>query len=246
MWYCTARGAQRRDAALCSKSECGRFHEPFVQPKIRVVGRSAPKAKPIPSEDPAAEVLKPEPPKASPAVADTPQPPAPIAKDEVPVTADQPAVVEATLPDPVAPEETNPTSAALQDVTPAEPAAVEAPMMGQEPLDLPDALPASPPISAPDEAVPQDLVPQKAVKPAADTAPPAPNTNVPEAPMLVDVAAEDDDVPLEAVSKPQLSTKKSASALSAAAPAKPKAPRDARLRALGPAATGRPPVARRV
>ena len=233
-------GASKLSKSLLAKEETVERDSEAV----RVVGRSAPKAKPIPSEDPAAEVLKPEPPEASPVVADTPQPPALIAKDEVPVTADQPAVVEATRPDPAAPEETNPTSAAFQDANPAETAAVEAPVMGQEPLDVPDALPASPSISAPVEAVPQELVPQEAVNPAADTAQPAPNTDVPEAPMLVDVAAEDDDVPLEAVSKPQTPAKKSASALSAAAPAKPKAPRDARLRALGPAATGRPPLAR--
>jgi len=62
--------------------------------------------------------------------------------------------------------------------------------------------------------------------------------------MLVDVAAEDDDLTLEDVQKQPSAAKKGVTAVSAVAPAKPKAPRDARLRALGPAASGRPSVTR--
>jgi hypothetical protein len=42
MWYCTIRGAQRRDATRRSaQTVSAGVQEPFAQPKIRVIGRSA-------------------------------------------------------------------------------------------------------------------------------------------------------------------------------------------------------------
>jgi len=219
---------------------------------VRVVGRDAPKAKASAATPPTVDVDQAASAKTNaPAVAVAVLDPVPAvdASNDPP-----PATTSKALPAPILgpfreAEAAKPAIAEPATVEPAtvEPAAVESAQVKTAPVESAPVesvlAKAGPPDSA--QAVVREpspaqslngaaAVPQEPVVPPDQA--PASKAEAPEAPMLVDVDSDNDDPRPNNDPKPSPALKKGAPV---AASAKAKAPRDARLQALGPSPTAR-------
>ena len=224
---------------------------------VRVVGRVAPKAKASAAVEPAVDIAKPEPAKsAAPDVSDAILDAAPAAEaaneltlSATPKALSAPAVApdgqaEAAKPVSIepAPVELAPVELAPVELAPIEPASVETAPAEPAPVETAPVEPELPDPAQADvrEASQVDPIKDATTAPKESALPPnqaaAPEAEVPEAPMVVDVDPENDDPRPNTDLKRPPTLKKGPPA---AASAKTKAPRDARLQALGP-----PPAAR--
>jgi type IV pilus biogenesis protein PilP len=232
---------------------------------VRVVGRDV-KAKPNTAATAAAQAKAPvqdtapdttAPPSVQPEATEVLPPSAnttapsltPIAADDPAVTADDAPVAGEKAPVAQAEKGQIPPHAEAIAAPITDPAVAEA-VLADAPENDPAKGESFKPLPAPSpepqgDAPPSVPAQQEAALAPDDAAAPQPNVDVPEAPMVVDVDPEDADLPLAAEDpKPATTAKKAQPALSATASAKGKTPRDASLRAVGPAPTARGPVAR--
>ena len=200
---------------------------------VRVVGRDGPAPTSVIAEPVVAAPKAPE-----------PAAPEPVALDPVahPISPQQAATPQTGLAENSDPQATPPAPAPQGDA-PSPPAAIIAqprPVVAEQGVgDAVAPISANPvadaPVAAP-PAVPSDLASVAAARPAPipTTAPP-PKAEAPEAPMALDVDAEDTAEPSPKIASP------------VATPVpKPAPPRDDRLRAFGPASPQRAPVPRPV